>query len=77
MPVGVALRTERTDCVIHCASSVGDGFCLPAAGVRACRESLIRATRDWQRIHVVHLNRDRADPNSASSQPRNQELKAA
>lgn len=35
------------------------------------------ATRNWQRIHVVHLNPDRADLSSAISQPRNQELKAA
>jgi putative transposase len=34
-------------------------------------------TRNWQRIHVVHLNPDRDDKISAVSQPRNQELKAA
>jgi hypothetical protein len=35
------------------------------------------ATRDWQRIHVVHLNPDRADCNAATLQPRSPELKAA
>jgi hypothetical protein len=34
-------------------------------------------TRNWQRIHVVHLNPDRDDKISAVSQPRSQELKAA
>jgi putative transposase len=35
------------------------------------------ATRNWQRIHVVYLNPERADQNSAITQPRNQERKAA
>jgi hypothetical protein len=35
------------------------------------------ATRNWQRIHVVHLNPDHAEQNSAIAQPRNQERKAA
>jgi transposase InsO family protein len=34
-------------------------------------------TRNWQPIQVVHLNPDRADPDSVISQPHNQELKAA
>jgi putative transposase len=35
------------------------------------------ATRNWQRIHVVHLNPDHAEQNSAIAQPRHQERKAA
>jgi transposase InsO family protein len=34
-------------------------------------------TRNWQPIHVVHLNPDRADPDSVISQPHNRELKVA
>jgi putative transposase len=34
-------------------------------------------TRNWQRIHVVHLNPDHAEQNSAIAQPRHQERKAA
>ncbi|WOD14519.1 integrase core domain-containing protein [Paraburkholderia kirstenboschensis] len=35
------------------------------------------ATRDWQRVNVVHLNPDRAEPTLDIRRPRNQELKAA
>jgi len=35
------------------------------------------ATRNWQRIHVVHLNPDSADSNSVTAQPSSRELKAA
>jgi putative transposase len=35
------------------------------------------ATREWQRIHVVHLNPDRADRSAATLQPCSPELKAA
>jgi putative transposase len=35
------------------------------------------ATRNWKRVHVVHLNPDRAEPDSVIPQPRHQERKAA
>ena len=35
------------------------------------------ATRDWQRVHVVHLNPGRAEPTVDIRRPRNEELKAA
>jgi transposase InsO family protein len=34
-------------------------------------------TRDWQRVHSVHLNPDRAESNSTTSNPAHQEKKAA
>ena len=34
-------------------------------------------TRNWKRIHAVHLNPDRADHHDVIPQPRNQERKAA
>jgi putative transposase len=34
-------------------------------------------TRNWQRIRVVHLNPDHAEPTGATEQPRNYQLKAA
>jgi hypothetical protein len=34
-------------------------------------------TRNWQRIHAVHLNPDRYDKISAVSQPRNQGAKSS
>jgi putative transposase len=34
-------------------------------------------TRNWKRIHAVHLNPDRADVDSVIPQPRDQERKAA
>jgi putative transposase len=35
------------------------------------------ATRNWKRVHVVHLNPDRAEPDSVIPHPRHQERKAA